>query len=324
MAGYHPSLSRAVRDTLSVVSRCLRIAEQLAVQKCHGIQADTVVDRLPGRLHSQQEREGLVKKEDPKDGLSINRRQALSMEEALERGLIGKETMEMFSAELGKLRVTSRKEQEEWASAVNHTSLQEFTVTCAQRQATKDAGVIAGLKLMKIITEPTAAAITYGMDKKEGEKNVLVFNLGCRAFNVSPGTLTMAEFEELNMDLFKGTLKPVQKDLEDADLAKKKIDEIVLVGGSSLVLEDIDNLTDNVKRSARDRSVVTAGASLVGASSPFSSLGLSRRTGRACQVCVLFLLLSPLHLVRFSHLKRRKAGTPCSRQTRGGQSTLLL
>merc|ERR1711862_956968 len=48
-------------------------------------------------------------------------------------------------------------------------------------------------------------------------------------------TLTRAKFEELNMDLFKGTLKPVQKVLEDADLTKKEIDEIVLVGGSTRI-----------------------------------------------------------------------------------------
>jgi len=48
-------------------------------------------------------------------------------------------------------------------------------------------------------------------------------------------TLTRAKFEELNMDLFRGTLKPVQKVLEDADLTKKEIDEIVLVGGSTRI-----------------------------------------------------------------------------------------
>ena len=48
----------------------------------------------------------------------------------------------------------------------------------AQRAATKDAGTIAGLEVIRIINEPTAAAIAYGMDKKEGEKNVLVFDLG--------------------------------------------------------------------------------------------------------------------------------------------------
>jgi len=190
----------------------------------------------------------------------------------------------------------------------------------AQRQATKDAGVIAGLNVMRIINEPTAAAIAYGMDKKEGEKNVLVFDLGGGTFDVSlltidngvfevvatngdthlggedfdqrvmehfiklykkkkgkdlrkdvravqklrrevekakralsaahqvrveveslidgedfSETLTRAKFEELNMDLFRGTLKPVQKVLEDADLSKKDIHEIVLVGGSTRI-----------------------------------------------------------------------------------------
>merc|ERR1711890_219725 len=190
----------------------------------------------------------------------------------------------------------------------------------AQRQATKDAGVIAGMTVMRIINEPTAAAIAYGMDKKEGEKNVLVFDLGGGTFDVSlltidngdfevvatngdthlggedfdqrvmehfiklykkkkgkdlrkdvravqklrrevekakralsaahqvrveveslfegedfSETLTRAKFEELNMDLFRGTLKPVQKVLEDADLSKKDIDEIVLVGGSTRI-----------------------------------------------------------------------------------------
>jgi len=190
----------------------------------------------------------------------------------------------------------------------------------AQRQATKDAGVIAGLNVMRIINEPTAAAIAYGMDKKEGEKNVLVFDLGGGTFDVSlltidngvfevvatngdthlggedfdqrvmehfiklykkkkgkdlrkdnravqklrrevekakralsaahqvrieveslfegedfSETLTRAKFEELNMDLFRSTLKPVQKVLEDADMQKKDIDEIVLVGGSTRI-----------------------------------------------------------------------------------------
>ena len=190
----------------------------------------------------------------------------------------------------------------------------------AQRQATKDAGTIAGLNVMRIINEPTAAAIAYGLDKKESEKNILVFDLGGGTFDVSLLTidqgvfevvatngdthlggedfdqrvmdhfiklykkktgkdirsdnravqklrrevekakrtlssahqarieiesffegedfsevLTRAKFEELNMDLFKSTLKPVQKVLDDADLQKKDIDEIVLVGGSTRI-----------------------------------------------------------------------------------------
>ena len=150
----------------------------------------------------------------------------------------------------------------------------------AQRQATKDAGTIAGLAVQRIINEPTAAAIAYGLDKKDGEKNILVFDLGGGTFDVTvltidngvfevlatngdthlggedfdqvvmqymmkifkkkynkdmSGTLTRARFEKLNMDLFKKTLGPVEKVLADADLKKKEIDEIVLVGGSTRI-----------------------------------------------------------------------------------------
>merc|ERR1711876_139787 len=58
----------------------------------------------------------------------------------------------------------------------------------SQRQATKDAGVISGLNVLRIINEPTAAAIAYGLDKKKGnekEKNVLIFDLGGGTFDVS-------------------------------------------------------------------------------------------------------------------------------------------
>jgi len=56
----------------------------------------------------------------------------------------------------------------------------------SQRQATKDAGVIAGLNVLRIINEPTAAAIAYGLDKNaKGEKNVLIFDLGGGTFDVS-------------------------------------------------------------------------------------------------------------------------------------------
>ena len=189
----------------------------------------------------------------------------------------------------------------------------------AQRQSTKDAGTIAGLNIVRIINEPTAAAIAYGLNKAE-EKNILVFDLGGGTFDVSLLTIddgffevvathgdthlggedfdnnmmrhfvamlkskkgvdiskdqkalarlrkaceaakrqlssqpearvevdsltegfdfsekiTRAKFEELNMDLFKGTLKPVQRVLEDGKLKKSDVDEIVLVGGSTRI-----------------------------------------------------------------------------------------
>merc|ERR1712141_562779 len=58
----------------------------------------------------------------------------------------------------------------------------------SQRQATKDAGTICGMNVLRIINEPTAAAIAYGLDKKDtagGEKNVLIFDLGGGTFDVS-------------------------------------------------------------------------------------------------------------------------------------------
>merc|ERR1712147_399904 len=190
----------------------------------------------------------------------------------------------------------------------------------AQHQATKDAGTISGMKVQRIINEPTAAAIAYGMDKTGGESNVLVFDLGGGTFDVTLLTidngvfevlatngdthlggedfdqrvmqyfikmmkkksnidisgdkralqklrkevervkralssqqqarleiedlaegfdlsesLTRARFEELNNDLFKKTLAPVSRVLEDADVAKSEVDEIVLVGGSTRI-----------------------------------------------------------------------------------------
>ncbi|KAL7146114.1 hypothetical protein ABFS83_06G019400 [Erythranthe nasuta] len=128
----------------------------------------------------------------------------------------------------------------------------------AQRQATKDAGTIAGLNVVRIINEPTAAAIAYGLDKKGGEKNILVFDLGGGTFDVSILTidngvfevlstngdthlgdlsepLTRARFEEMNNDLFRKTMGPVKKAMEDAGLEKRQIDEIVLVGGSTRI-----------------------------------------------------------------------------------------
>ncbi|CAH1755959.1 14495_t:CDS:2 [Entrophospora sp. SA101] len=126
----------------------------------------------------------------------------------------------------------------------------------SQRLATRDAGKIAGLDVLRIINEPTAAAIAYGLDSKDtSEKNVLIFDLGGGTFDVSllnisggvfavkatagdthlGATLTRAKFEELNYTLFNGTIEPVRKVLKDAKMEKKGINEIVLVGGSTRI-----------------------------------------------------------------------------------------
>jgi heat shock protein 5 len=67
----------------------------------------------------------------------------------------------------------------------------------AQRQATKDAGTISGLNVRRIIIEPTAAAIAYGLDKKGGEKNIIVFDLGGGTFDVTALTIDNGVFEVL-------------------------------------------------------------------------------------------------------------------------------
>jgi heat shock protein 1/8 len=92
----------------------------------------------------------------------------------------------------------------EIAEAFLGTSIKNAVVTVpayfndSQRQATKDAGVIAGLNVLRIINEPTAAAIAYGLDKKAssvGEKNVLIFDLGGGTFDVSLLTIEEGIFE---------------------------------------------------------------------------------------------------------------------------------
>jgi heat shock protein 1/8 len=90
----------------------------------------------------------------------------------------------------------------ETAEAYLGTDVKDAVVTVpayfndSQRQATKDAGVISGMNVMRIINEPTAAAIAYGLDKKgEGEKNVLIFDLGGGTFDVSLLTIEEGIFE---------------------------------------------------------------------------------------------------------------------------------
>ncbi|RYR76868.1 hypothetical protein Ahy_A01g001390 isoform G [Arachis hypogaea] len=120
----------------------------------------------------------------------------------------------------------------------------------SQRQATKDAGAISGLNVLRIINEPTAAAIAYGLDKKasrKGEQNVLIFDLGGGTFDTTIeidslyegidfyATITRARFEELNMDLFRKCMEPVEKCLRDAKIDKSQVHEVVLVGGSTRI-----------------------------------------------------------------------------------------
>src|SRR5918995_176874 len=125
----------------------------------------------------------------------------------------------------------------------------------AQRQATKDAGKVAGLNVKRIINEPTAAALAYGLDK-EGEQTILVFDLGGGTFDVSILELGEGVFEvkatsgnnhlggdDFDANLVEATAGPVRQAMQDAGLEGGGLDQIILVGGSTR----IPAIQENVK-----------------------------------------------------------------------------
>ena len=165
----------------------------------------------------------------------------------------------------------------------------------AQRQATKDAGKIAGLDVKRIINEPTAAALAYGLDN-EKEQKIMVYDLGGGTFDVSiieigDGVIEVlatagdnhlggddfdqkvtdwmiSEFKKQTHDLVERTANPVQAALRDAGISPSELGKVLLVGGSTripAVQDKVKQLTGHEpSKTLNPDECVAIGASIQG------------------------------------------------------------
>jgi molecular chaperone DnaK len=139
----------------------------------------------------------------------------------------------------------------------------------AQRQATKDAGKIAGLEVMRIINEPTAAALAYGIDKTDKEQTVLVFDLGGGTFDVSILRLADGTFEVISTS---GDNKLGGDDYDDL-IIKYLVEEFKKENKVDLSLDKmaLQRLKDAAEKAKKDLSGVTTTT----ISLPFITMGVA-------------------------------------------------
>ena len=139
----------------------------------------------------------------------------------------------------------------------------------AQRQATKDAGKIAGLEVLRIINEPTAAALAYGIDKTDKEQTVLVFDLGGGTFDVSILSLADGTFEVLSTagdNMLGGD--DFDKAIIDWLVKEFKAESGIDLGNDKMALQ---RLKDAAEKAKKDLSGITS----VEISLPFISMGVA-------------------------------------------------
>eukprot|EP00565_Helicotheca_tamesis_P008847 CAMPEP_0185738746 /NCGR_PEP_ID=MMETSP1171-20130828/33776_1 /TAXON_ID=374046 /ORGANISM="Helicotheca tamensis, Strain CCMP826" /LENGTH=736 /DNA_ID=CAMNT_0028410089 /DNA_START=32 /DNA_END=2242 /DNA_ORIENTATION=+ len=142
----------------------------------------------------------------------------------------------------------------------------------AQRQATKDAGTIAGLKVERVINEPTAAAIAYGLDKQDREENILVFDLGGGTFDVTLLSIDNGVFEVLatSGNTHLGGQDFDQRMMEYF-IAQFKRQSGVDISGDKRALQRLRKQCENAKRTLSSQTSATIDCEALSGGVDFSS-----------------------------------------------------